>query len=61
MNVSTKTLEEEVGEKVNSIVWCKNFYPHSWCCPKINSHIPRKSENFAPQKSKKPNAVHEND
>ncbi len=33
LNLSAKILEEALGEKVNSIVWCKNFYPYSWCCP----------------------------
>ncbi len=32
--LSAKTLEETLGEKVNSIVWCKISYPLSWCCTK---------------------------
>ncbi len=29
MKLNTKNLEEELGGKVNSIVCCKIFYPHS--------------------------------
>ncbi len=36
INLSAETLEEALGEKVNSIVWCKNFYPYSWCCLQIS-------------------------
>ncbi len=37
MTLSAGTFEEALGEKVNSTVWCKNFYPHSWW--KIVSHF----------------------
>ncbi len=47
----TKTLESALGGKVNSIVWCKNFFPLSWCCTKNSKPFltPQISEYFTTQ------------